>query len=170
MQTFSISTLNSRDDDLNRELLAGFQHYKDIPDIKRTHLFHGRYENIYLTENEIPALAELMQACIKVAQDYLGIEKLKAGYWFNAMPPGSVTTRHSHDDDDELLSAAYYIYVPENSGDLILYDTEPPTRITPRAGQLIMFPPDLDHEVTRNNSNEDRLSIGINFGPNDETV
>jgi hypothetical protein len=165
MQQYAIYSLQLHNDKLNSELLTGFRYWQNSPDIKRTHLFNGRYENIYLDASHIPALAELVQTCTNLAQDYLHIEALKAGYWFNAMPPGAVTTRHSHDDDDELLSAAYYVHVPPDSGDLILYDAEPPSRITPIAGQLILFPPDIDHEVTRNNSTEDRLSIGMNFGP-----
>jgi hypothetical protein len=165
MQQFAIYSLQLHIDKLNSELLTGFRNWQNSPDIRRTHLFNGRYENIYLDASHIPALAELVQTCTNQARDYLDIEALKTGYWFNAMPPGAVTTRHSHDDDDELLSGVYYVHVPSDSGDLILYDAEPPTRITPVTGQLIFFPPNIDHEVTRNNSSEDRLSIGMNFGP-----
>lgn len=165
MESHAVFSLFQQSSDINRELAEGFTHHQHDPGIRKTHLFHDRYENIYLTENEIPALADLMAEVRHHAGLILGTENLRVGYWFNAMPPGAVTMRHSHDDDDELLSAAYYIHVPPDSGDLILYDAEPPTRITPVAGQLILFPPNIDHEVTRNNSAEDRLSIGINFGP-----
>lgn len=150
---------------LNTSIIDGFYQYYEMPEIKRSHFFHGRYENIYLTDDHIPALADLLAEVRLHASTILGTQNLQLGYWFNAMPPGAVTTRHSHDDDDELLSGVYYVQVPSDSGDLILYDAEPPTRITPEAGQLIFFPPDVDHEVTRNNSAENRLSIGMNFGP-----
>lgn len=155
-------------DCINEALSLGFAHYRNLPEIVRSHLFHGRYENIYLNSEQIPALAELLTTAQSHACKLLQREQLKTGCWFNAMPPGAITTRHNHDDSDELLSAVYYVSVPADSGDLILYDAEPPTRITPVAGQLIFFPPDIDHEVTRNNSHEERLSIGINFGPIDE--
>ena len=85
------------------------------------------------------------------------------------MPPGSTTTLHSHGDYDELLSAVYYLQVPEDSGKLIIYsttknDNTEKIEITPHAGEFIFFAPDIRHEVSRNNSDEHRLSIGINFG------
>jgi len=85
------------------------------------------------------------------------------------MPPGSTTLIHSHDDYDELLSGVYYVSVPENSGNLIVHDTTDKKskeyiEITPQAGEFIFFKPDVRHEVSRNNSDEYRLSIGINFG------
>ena len=40
----------------------------------------------------------------------------------HAMDAGQRTTLHHHDENDELLSAVYYIRVPENSGNLILHD------------------------------------------------
>lgn len=153
--------------DLNSSLYDGFDKFKTEPSVRRTHLFNGRYENIYLTAEHIPALADILNIIEKHARTVLRRDDIQSGYWFNHMPSGAVTTRHRHDDYDELLSGVYYIYTPENSGDLILYDGEPPTCITPITGQLIFFPPDLDHEVTANRSDRERLSIGINFGPID---
>jgi ectoine hydroxylase-related dioxygenase (phytanoyl-CoA dioxygenase family) len=86
------------------------------------------------------------------------------------MPPGATTTLHTHDDDDELLSAVYYVYVPEDSGNLVLYDdsktdsSEKRIEVESRTGDFIFFKPDIRHEVSKNCSTEHRLSIGINFG------
>ena len=85
------------------------------------------------------------------------------------MPPGSSTLIHSHDDYDELLSAVYYVSVPANSGNLIIYNIsesndEEKIEIEPHAGEFIFFKPTIRHEVTKNLSSEHRLSIGINFG------
>lgn len=153
---------------LNNILLSAFLRLQNETSVRKTHLFFGRYENIYLNAEHIPQLAGLMEAAVKSASAILNIENLRAGYWFNYMPPGSTTTLHTHDDDDELLSAVYYVYTPENSGSLILFDdpanNTKKTEITPKAGNFIFFKPDVPHEVSKNNSNEHRLSIGINFG------
>ena len=156
---------------LNETLLAAFLKRQNEPDIRKTHLFEGRYENIYLNEEHIPELSAIIEIAVKSAEIILSTQNLRAGYWFNYMPPGSTTTLHTHDDDDELLSAVYYVHVPENSGNLIIYDeaenaVQKKIEITPKAGEFIFFKPDVRHEVTRNNSNEHRLSIGINFGEN----
>jgi uncharacterized protein (TIGR02466 family) len=113
----------------------------------------------------------LVKEAVTLAEDLLNIKNLHAGYWFNYMPPGATTTLHTHDDDDELLSCVYYVNVPENSGNLIIYETldnnkQKKIEIQSTTGDFIFFKPDIRHEVSRNNSSEFRLSIGFNFGLN----
>lgn len=154
---------------LNPVFSAGFfQHYQR-DDVKRTHLFNSRYENTYLTEQHITELSQLRQEACQLASLILGLENIEMGFWFNHMPPGAVTTAHRHDDDDELLSAAYYISVPENSGDFIIHTSNLPAEsetitITPVEGSFLFFKPSMVHAVTENLSHQHRLSIGINFG------
>ena len=154
---------------LNDKVLEGFLHHYQRDDIRKTHLFEGRYENIYLTEQHIPALGPLIAEATSHAEGILRLKNLRAGFWFNFMPPGSTTTVHTHNDDDELLSAVYYVAVTEHSGNLIIYEKSnmpaaEKIEITPEAGEFIFFKPDVPHEVTRNNSAQSRLSIGFNFG------
>ena len=151
-------------DELNAALLNGFINAQDNPDIKRTHLFNDRYENIYITSEHITELDDLLKEACKYASEILNIDDLQAGCWFNDMPPGSITTAHSHDDYDELLSAVYYVSVPENSGELIMHHHDEHTAIKPKEGMFVFFPPNVVHEVSENMSNLHRLSIGINFG------
>ena len=162
-----ITSQNATEQNTNIE--QGFiKHYQDT-EIRKTHLFEGRYENIYLDERHIPELGPLMKEAVAHAEQILGINNLRAGYWFNYMPPDATTTLHTHDDDDELLSAVYYVYVPEDSGNLIIFDDTknsdaPKIEIQSKTGDFIFFKPDVRHEVSKNNSTEHRLSIGINFG------
>ncbi len=149
---------------LNSTFETGFLNHHENVDVKRTHLFNGRYENIYLTSKHIVELDTLLREACSYAGQLLNIENMQAGCWFNHMPPAAITTLHSHDDDDELLSAVYYVVVPENSGDLIIHTNDGDLRITPEAGMFVFFEPDVAHEVTENLSSESRLSIGINFG------
>ena len=157
----------------NAEIQKGFLNQQNNDDVRKTHLFEDRYENIYLNEQHIPQLKPLIDEAVSLAEKILSRKNLRAGYWFNYMPPGATTTLHTHDDDDELLSAVYYVYVPEDSGNLIIYDDSKSSgnekiEITSRTGDFIFFKPDLRHEVSKNNSNEHRLSIGINFGPDSD--
>jgi hypothetical protein len=82
----------------------------------------------------IPELKIFQEEACRHANDVLATVKTRAGYWFNYMPAGSVTIPHSHDDDDELLSAVYYVTVPEDSGDLIIYTDNKDVRISPEEG------------------------------------
>lgn len=156
-------------DELNNTLLSDFLKWQNDPGVRKTHLFEGRYENIYLNEEHIPELSGLIKAAVKSAETILHTQGLRAGYWFNHMPPGSTTTLHTHDDDNELLSGVYYVHVPENSGNLIIYENTPDKtskkiEITAEAGKFVFFKPDAPHEVSKNLSTEHRLSIGMNFG------
>jgi len=153
---------------INEKILNAFLGCYLQPKVIKTHLFEGRYENIYLNEQHIAELAPLIQEATQLAERLLEVNNLRAGYWLNYMPPGSSTTLHTHDDYDELLSAVYYVYVPENSGNLILYDGTEKIEIEPKAGEFVFFSPKLKHEVSKNNSTEHRLSIGINFGVDDD--
>jgi hypothetical protein len=153
---------------INPDIERGFLRHHNDADVLRTHLFGGRYENIYLNDRHIPVMKTLVTDAVQLAQDILGIDNLRAGYWFNYMPPGATTTLHTHDDDDELLSCVYYVNVPENSGNLILYNDATAAgekiEIQSRSGDFIFFRPDVRHEVSENRSSEHRLSIGFNFG------
>ena len=153
---------------LNNTLLKRFLENYQRDDIKRTHMFNGRYENIYLDDQHIAELSLLKKEAKNFANQILGTEHIDMGFWFNYMPAGAVTTAHRHDDDDELLSAAYYISVPKDSGDIILQAKDGPLKITPREGSFIFFRPNIVHEVTENLSGQDRLSVGINFGQRDK--
>lgn len=152
---------------LNEQLIWGLEQYINDPETRKTHEFSGRYENIYIDTEKIPALKILLSTVTEIAAVILNRQpgELRAGLWFNLMNPGDKTTLHQHDDDDELLSAVYYIKVPENSGTLILHKTPIKTQVTPQEGMFAFFPPDMPHEVTENMSNSARISLGINIGP-----
>jgi hypothetical protein len=156
-------------DELNAVLYARFMTLSGTDRARQTHFFAGRFENIYMDAADIPEIATLLDMVRQQAGRLLDIpaDKLKVGFWFNAMQAGHQTSLHHHDENDELLSAAYYIRVPENSGNLVLHGADRRVSIQPQAGKLVMFAPDLLHEVTVHNGTGLRLSVGMNVGPAD---
>jgi hypothetical protein len=136
----------------------------DLP--HRTHYINGRFENLYVDPAELPGLQEILDSILTLSVRFSGHDRteLQLGFWLNAMQPGDSTSLHSHDDNDELLSGVYYLSVPANSGDLIIYYGEQQKRILPRAGLLVLFAPDIPHEVTQNQSDQLRLSLAFNIG------
>ncbi len=48
---------------------------------------------------------------------------------------------------------------------LVLIDGARRAEIEPRAGRFVFFTPDVLHEVTRNESDRPRVSVGLNVGP-----
>lgn len=97
--------------------------------------------------------------------------------WANVHDVGGYNTYHNH--SGALLSACYYLYVPPDSGSLILRDPRPGAMlspwqgslrpncgseiaITPATGQLIIFPNWLEHGTEAHAGSESRISIPIN--------
>lgn len=156
----------SQADALNPQLVESYLQLREKEEIRRTHFFNGRYENIYIDRQRIPQLDTLIEFWIACAAEVLGkqTDELRCGFWFNDMGPGDITLPHSHDDDDEWLSGVYYLKVPKNSGNLIMHDGEERTTIEAEEGKLVLFSSSNVHEVSENKSNQQRLSIGINFG------
>lgn len=150
-------------------LHARFLQLTEAKRLRQTHYLEGRFENTYATPADIPDITPVLASVKEHAGRCLGMpaETLKAGFWFNAMKPGQRTLPHHHDENDELLSAVYYIRVPDNSGDLILHLAGDRIIVRPQEGKLVLFSPELLHEVTPNRSAEMRLSVAINIGPAD---
>jgi len=152
---------------LNDCLFDRFTELSAAGRLRQTHFFGGRFENTYIEEAAIPEIAGVLDFVRQQAGALLGMApgQLKTGFWFNAMQHGQRTLPHHHDENDELLSAVYYIRVPGDSGDLLLYDGDRKVTIRPAEGKLVMFAPATPHEVTVNNSMELRLAVAVNIGP-----
>ena len=154
---------------VNGEILDSFASFREEDFNRRTHFFGGRFENLYLDRERIPALAPVLVHAEACARQILGrgTEPLRSGFWLNAQGPAQSTSEHTHDELDELLSGVYYVRVPTGSGDLVLRDGHFRIQVTPVAGMFLFFPPSLSHRVETNRSGEQRLSIAFNFGPDD---
>lgn len=154
--------------EINSQIMDDYMHLREEDLLKRTHFFGGRYENLYLERQRIPAIGLILQQAEQYASQLLQmpVEKLRSGFWINDMGPGESTTEHDHDENDELLSGVYYVKVPENSGNLVIIDTYSKTELASEEGMFVFFAPSVLHSVTRNNSDSRRISIGMNFGPN----
>ena len=152
---------------LNTGLYDRFMALRGTDRTRETHYFVDRFENIYINEADIPEISTVLTLVKQQAGHLLGVPAgtLRAGFWFNAMETGHRTALHHHDENDELLSAVYYIRVPENSGDLVLHDDGRKVLVHPEEGKLVMFAPSVLHEVTANLGSGLRLSVGMNVGP-----
>jgi hypothetical protein len=152
--------------EINRQIMQGYQPLRTQDLLRRSHFFGGRYENLYIERERIPAIARVLEQAEACARAILQpAQPIRSGFWLNDMGPGQVTSEHDHDDYDEMLSGVYYVQVPENSGDLVIVDKYSRTVVQPREGMFVFFAPSVLHSVSMNNSKERRISIGMNFGP-----
>jgi len=103
-----------------------------------------------------------------------------SGLWAIINPPSSKNKLHTHPFN--YLSGVFYLQVPPDSGSLIFHDPRPQNEVlmppkkpdesihtssrvswTPKPNDLIFFPSWLNHEVEKNNSNEDRIVLSFNL-------
>ena len=103
--------------------------------------------------------------------------------WKNINEPGNFNVPHCHPISD--LSGVLWIKAPKNSGNIVFESPEIFNRyreldsysdefrydsnvymtyyFTPKEGNILIFPSNLQHEVKENKSNEDRISYSFNI-------
>jgi len=94
-------------------------------------------------------------------------------FWSQIHLPNQSTNTHNHLDVENMsqgpaYSGVYYLQCDARSGYFCFqYKKDGVTfsrwKIKPEVGKFILFPPYLEHFVTRNYSNERRISISFNF-------
>lgn len=116
------------------------------------------------------------------AKECFGVSK-KAVYcddaWFNISYPGDYQEYHMHRDSH--FSISYYLKAPNDSGNFVVvppsYFTESypiPSdstnignatnySIEPKENKIIIFRSNVNHMVEMNKSNEERISVSMNF-------
>lgn len=116
----------------------------------------------------------------KVFQLRNDLEHLISNMWLNINPKGGFNTPHNH--PGAIFSGVFYLKTNENSGDLHFthpainqnyhfntYSVETYNNInsggysiSPKDGQLIMFPSYQNHYVSSNMTDEDRIVLAFN--------
>ena len=115
--------------------------------------------------------------------------KLRGYAWININKPGDYNIKHVHPTNN--LSGVLWIKAPQNSGDIVFDnpktfdpflqsarkgeidsytdDFKDKTNIysdyyfPPDEGRILIFPSHLEHQVRKNKSNEDRISVSFNI-------
>ncbi len=80
-------------------------------------------------------------------------------WWFNVNTAGEYTGWHAHHRWPKV--AVLYIQVP--GGEIEFRQGGAYWRETPKAGDLLVFPGELEHRVLPNPSKDVRISIAFNF-------
>ena len=159
-----------------------------VPDIDNEQLAeiivdHGRREseNVGDTTHEdfdFPDNEQFRKliAYIKKEFNYINPERrlVLKNYWANVQEKRESSTLHDHYDPCEKLSLSgvYYVQLLEGAGNLVFNIPENQYnkirfQITPMVGQYFLFPSWLEHFVTRNYSDDYRISISFNWAEAD---
>ena len=131
-----------------------------------------RYEDTKFPMN--PEFAKILDH-IKGQFTYLHNKNLKlTAFWSHIHEKNMSTVTHSHTTKEdpegtETLSGVYYVQVPEKSGHFVLHyplNTHSVIKqfaLMPRVSEFFLFSSTMEHHVTRNLSNDLRISVSFNF-------
>lgn len=100
-------------------------------------------------------------------------EDPNTSYWAIVHGKNESTNVHDHASSENYdggakVSAAFYIKVPANSGDLVFQYNKNPyiieqELVAAKEGKFVMFDSTIPHFVTKNLSDENRIVISMNF-------
>jgi len=138
------------------------------------------WDNILLEVSEFELILDPLSTCVEIFSEAMSINIDDENIvilesWLNANPPGNVQECHIHSFTH--FAFVYYIYVP-SGGHFVLdnplkYEWPPDIdsgspyddiEFNVSAGDLIMFPTNIEHHTTVNTSDEYRYSIAFNVG------
>ena len=101
-------------------------------------------------------------------EEFTGERIYNTSYWGHIHEKNMSTNTHNH--KGSYVSAVVYAQTPENCGQIVFLpklnpyeDSTYKTSYVAEKGTYLMFPSYLDHFVTRNNSNDVRISMSLNF-------
>ena len=129
-----------------------------------------------------PLIKELFNMQDEIYQkEKLDMKPVLGNMWANINYPGNYNRPHLH--PNALFSGVYWVKVPPQSGNFMVYDPRTGVQVTmpnrkkgalpselwrevhyqPVAGRCLMIPAWLWHEVKPNESNDIRISVSFNF-------
>ena len=110
----------------------------------------------------------------EIINDFFSItnKKIKSyEFWSHIHQKNHSTNIHNHGSPYN-MSAVYYVSIPKNSGKFVFQFKKNDVIdnrmfINPIENHYILFPSSINHFVTRNNSEDLRISLSFNFLSND---
>ena len=138
-----------------------------------SHKINGRWENSYLSIEQVPSVREVIRSAREVVveefgQKLLALYEVPEGYpnppfWFNLAKPGELTGVHDHARDAS-VSGVFHVQIPPDSGALFFRaDGEEDLLLEPVEGTVVLFPSTLRHGVRENRSSKERISLAFNL-------
>lgn len=113
-----------------------------------------------------PIIDEIVAELKAAFKGVTGMDLVLMDMWSHIHEKNMSTNQHSHYPAD--VSGVFYIKVPEGSGQLVFHPAANPYHpgripFKPEEKLFFLFPSFLDHSVTRNQSDETRISLSFNF-------
>ena len=115
---------------------------------------------------ETPLVQEIIKELVEAFKGATGHDLILLECWSHIHEKNMSTRLHDHYPTD--VSAVYYVKVPKGAGSLVFHPQSNKYHVgsipvEPEEKTFIFFPGHLDHSVSRNHSNETRISLSFNF-------
>ena len=155
---------------------------KDTDTPKRSNVGGWQSRTFHLNDGS-DKLHSLLMDCITSLPSLKKDINLYVKAWVNINSPGSLNVQHSHPGCD--LSGVLWVKCPKECGNIVFYspslfesfqeieaykqDFKDKNNyhhnyfFPPIEGRMLIFPSHLQHEVKKNLSNEDRISVSFNI-------
>lgn len=162
------------------DLVNKLRQASPTPDARRSTRNGWKTPYDLFKRKEFEVLQHTIQECTRYIFKQMAVDptlKFKVNGSVNITDPEGYNRQHGH--SNTLFVGCYYLQVPENSGDICFTDPRPAAKyaplscasnhgssninISPREGDLLMFPSWLEHSVETNESSESRISIPVNI-------
>ena len=143
--------------------------------LQYSHKIKGRWENQYIDIELVPDIKNIFQKACQLSKKIikkpaivpnksLGLNEDE--FWFNSSEPGESTGWHDHKERAS-LSAVFYLNVFQNSGNIQFRFRDKKKwkyhLIEPKNNDLILFDSSLEHSVSENKSQKNRISLAFNI-------
>ena len=155
---------------------------KEIDSSNRSNVGGWQSSNFHLN-NKDDKLHSVLMDCVTSLPPLKKNTNIYIRAWVNINNPGSYNVQHNHPGCD--LSGVLWIKCPKESGNIVFYspslfetfqEIESYTQdfknknnyhhnyfFPPLEGRMLIFPSHLQHEVKKNLSNENRISVSFNI-------
>ena len=149
---------------LSKLLLDNYSNRKELFNLS-DRLLANRYEDSYC-----PPCSLVDSIIEEMRMDFYAATKeniVVTNYWSHIHQKDMSTITHNH--IPSYVSSVLYVKIPENAGHIVFntrsnpYNTPKGSKFEPEEGVYYMFPSFLDHYVTRNMSDDTRISLSFNF-------
>jgi len=149
---------------LSKLLLDNYSNHKELFNLS-DRLLANRYEDSYCPP--CPLVDSIIE---EMRMDFYAATKeniVATNYWSHIHEKNMSTITHNH--IPSYVSSVLYVKIPENAGHIVFntrsnpYGTPNGSKFEPEEGVYYIFPSFLDHYVTRNMSDDIRISLSFNF-------
>ena len=149
---------------LSKLLLDNYSNHKELFNLS-DRLLANRYEDSYCPP--CPLVDSIIE---EMRMDFYAATKeniVVTNYWSHIHQKDMSTITHNH--IPSYVSSVLYVKIPKNAGHIVFntrsnpYNTPKGSKFEPEEGVYYIFPSFLDHYVTRNMSDDTRISLSFNF-------